>query len=145
MSVNSVAGGSVALQTLQANQQAHKKQFEQAQQSLAQSLSSNDIQGAQKAYDTLSQLVQNGPGGKNGKSFGGNTTLQQDFAALGDALKSGDSNAAQKAFAQFTQDLQSAQQARRGGAGHESQRSAQVDSDGDYDNSPASGSVSLYA
>ncbi len=140
MSVNSVAGGSAALQMLQANHQAHRKQFEQAQQSLAQSLNASDIQGAQKAYDTLSQLIQSGPGAKNGKTFGGNTTLQQDFSALGDALKSGDANAAQKTFAQFTQDLTAAQQAR-----HSGQQSGQADGDGDHDNSPAVGATGLYA
>jgi len=136
MSVNSIANGSIALQTLSTSLQDQKNQLDQAQQGLQQSLSAGDIKGAQKAYDTLSKLIQNGPGGKN-NAFGGNKTLQKDFAALGDALKSGDANSAQKAFAQFTQDVQSAQQARQ-------QSGGQVDNDGDHDNSGVSG-PGLYA
>ena len=136
MSVNTVTGGSIALQTLHASLQDHKNQLNQAQQSLQQSLSVGNLDGAQKAYDTLSKLIQNGPGGQQGNPFGGNKTLQNDFKAIGDALKSGDANSAQKAYAQFTQDLQSAQQAR--------QHSGQADSDGDHDNSGVSG-PGLYA
>ena len=136
MSVNTVTGGSIALQTLKTSLQDQKNQLNQAQQSLQQSLSVGNLDGAQKAYDTLSKLIQNGPGGKD-HAFGGNKTLQNDFKALGDALKSGDANSAQKAYAQFTQDLQSAQQARQ-------QSSGQVDSDGDHDNSGVSG-PGLYA
>ena len=138
MSVNTVAGGAIALQTLKTGLQNQKHQIDQAQQSLTQSLNASDIKGAQKAYETLSKLIQNGPGGKN-NAFGGNKTLQNDFKALGDALKSGDTNSAQKAFAQFTQDLQSAQQARNG------QQSGGVDSDGDHDNSRAVSGPGLYA
>ena len=137
MSVNTVTGGSIALQTLKTSLQDQKNQLNQAQQSLQQSLSVGNLDGAQKAYDTLSKLIQNGPGGQHGNPFGGNKTLQNDFKALGDALKSGDANSAQKAYAQFTQDLQSAQQARQ-------QSSGQVDSDGDHDNSGVSG-PGLYA
>ena len=133
MSVNPVTSGTVALQTLRANSQDPKNQFEQAQQNLEQSLSSGNLSGAKQAYDSLSKLIQNGPGAKNGQAFGGNTTIQKDFAAIGSALKSGDASGAQKAFLQFTQDLKSAHSAQA------AQSAQRTDSDGDHDNSGAGG------
>ena len=148
MSINSISSGTAALQSLRSYFQDQKTDINQLQQSL----NSGNLNDAQQAYDTLSKLIQNGPGGKNGKPFGGNETLQKDFVAIGDALKSGSTADAQKAFAQFIQDLQAARQAHKGhhhGQSTESTTSStsstgqQVDSDGDYDNSKPG--ESLYA
>lgn len=105
MSITNVASGSIALQTLRHSSQDQKNYLDQLQQSIT----SGDLNGAQQAYDSLSKLIQNTPAAKNGKPFGGNTTLQKDFKSLGDALKTGDKATVQKAFSQFIKDLQAAQ------------------------------------
>ena len=128
MTISNVASGSVALQTLRTNFQDQKNYLDQLQQSV----SSGDLSGAQQAYNSLSNLIQNSAGAKNGQPFGGNSTLQKDFSALGDALKSGDKGNVQKAFAQFIQDLQSARQA------HHHHGAQDADNDGDTNESAGS-------
>lgn len=145
MSISTVTSGSAALQTLRTSFQDQKNYMDQLQQSI----SSGDVSGAQQAYNSLAKLIQNSPGGKNGQPFGGNTTLQKDFASLGDALKSGDQSKIQSAFAQFTQDLQAARQAHHhhGGAkaSDNSGTSTTQTADTDGDNDGSGTSVNLTA
>ena len=118
---------------------------------LQQSLGSGDLTGAQQAFNSLQQLVQNGQA-KNGGQGGGNSTLQNDFAALGQALQSGDTTAAQKAFATLQQDLQKVRQAHHHHRHHGPQdasangatsptQSSTTDADGDGDGSNAAGTT----
>jgi len=83
-------------------------------QQLGQSLSSGNLSGAQQAFSSLQQLL---PGGQQGQSSStssstsgtqgsGNSTIQQDMAALGQALQSGNLSDAQQAYAQLQQDFQ---------------------------------------
>ena len=55
MTISNVASGSVALQTLRTNFQDQKNYLDQLQQSV----SSGDLSGAQQAYNSLSNLIQN--------------------------------------------------------------------------------------
>lgn len=69
--------------------------------SLAQALQSGDLQGAQQAFKTIqsawsARLTQTSPNPQS--TNGGNTTVQNAFASLGQALQSGDLQGAQQAF-----------------------------------------------
>jgi hypothetical protein len=68
-------------------------------------LSSGDLAGAQKAFGSLQQDLQNS--GISGQILQSGTT-GQDFQALQKALASGDLSAAQSAFNTLMQDLQQA-------------------------------------
>jgi hypothetical protein len=147
MSISTVSSGAAALQTLRSNFQDQKNYLDQLQQAV----SSGNTQGAQQAYDSLSKLIQNNANAKGGQPFGGNTTLQKDFSALGDALKTGDKNQIQAAYAQFAQDLQAARAAHHhhhnGGtaATNNSSSSSTQSADSDGDNDGSTTSVNLTA
>lgn len=69
--------------------------------SLAQALQSGDLQGAQQAFKTIqgawsARLTQTSPNTQS--TNGSNTTVQNAFASLGQALQSGDLQGAQQAF-----------------------------------------------
>ena len=87
-------------------------QWKQDFKQLASALQSGDLAGAQKAYSALQQLQQNNqPGGQssNGQpASSGNNPIQNDFAALGQALSSGDLAGAQTAFSQLQTDMKAA-------------------------------------
>ena len=77
---------------------------------ISQSLQSNDLAGAQKAY---SDLVQLSPGAQaaNQTQTGSTTNpVQSDFASLGQALQSGNLSGAQTAFSKLQTDLSTATQ-----------------------------------
>ena len=81
----------------------NKSYFQQRKADLAQlgtalqSGTSDSLQTAQQAYDSLVALGQNGPF-RNGATFH-RADRAQDFAAIGQALQSGDLAGAQQAFA----------------------------------------------
>lgn len=66
---------------------------------LGQDLASGNTANALQDYNTLVSLGQSGPF-KSGDAFG-NSTREQDFTAIGQALQSGDVTSAQQAFAQL--------------------------------------------
>ena len=117
-------------------------QWKQDFRQLASALQSGNLAGAQKAFKALQQLQQSNPSGgqsSNGQSASsGNSPIQNDFAALGQALSSGNLSAAQGDFSQ----LQSAMQAAgangaSGGAqsAHHGHHHRHVSSGTDSDNS----------
>jgi hypothetical protein len=91
---------------------------------LSTALQSGNLQGAQQAFSNLEQL-QGGPSssssggstspatsgsGTAGSGTAGTNAVANDFAALGQALSSGDLSQAQSAFTQLQTDMQSAKQ-----------------------------------
>ncbi len=95
------------------------RQVRQDFQQLATALQNGDLSQAQSAYSNIQQILGNN-GGSSGSSSGttgssGSSTLQNDFAALGQALQSGDLSQAQSAFSQLQSDAQAGWQT--GGAG----------------------------
>jgi DNA-binding FadR family transcriptional regulator len=109
MSVSSVSSNSSLTQTDWRNVM---KQWKQDFKQLATALQSGDLTGAQKAFQALQQLQQsNQPGGQSSNGQPGsssNNPIQNDFAALGKALSSGDLSGAQSAFSQLQTDMQAA-------------------------------------
>jgi hypothetical protein len=91
MSTAAISGSSIYQQV---------EQYFQTRQSdlqqLGQALDSNDLAGAQSAYNNIVQLGQSGPFA-SGEAFS-RTQREQDFTALGQALQSGDLAGAQAAF-----------------------------------------------
>jgi hypothetical protein len=90
---------------------------------LGNALQSGNLQGAQQAFSSLEQLQ----GGQSSSSSSGSTSsassgpgttgtggpanpIANDFAALGQALSSGDLTQAQSAFSQLQTDVQAAKQ-----------------------------------
>ena len=92
----------------------YQNQFQQMRKdfsALQTDLSSSNLTGAQQAYATLMQDLQNVSQSQSGQQAGGTSQLGNDLAAVGKALQSGSLTDAQSAFALLTQDLQSAEQA----------------------------------
>ncbi|HVP47234.1 MAG TPA: hypothetical protein VMT32_11645 [Bryobacteraceae bacterium] len=85
------------------NWQAMAGQRRQDLQSLASSLKSGDLGGAQQAYSDLQTLASANPSSTSSIS-----PVQQDFTALGKDLSAGNLSQAQKDFAQMKTDFQSA-------------------------------------
>jgi hypothetical protein len=81
---------------------------------LANSLQSGNLQGAQQAFGILEKL-QGGSSSASGTGGASSTNpIASDFAALGQALTSGDLSQAQTIFKQLQTALQSAQQSGSG-------------------------------
>jgi hypothetical protein len=84
------------------------QKFWQGFNKLLTSLQSGDVDGANRAYSTLQQLLPNSSGSlqtQNLQNGGGQNSFATDFAALGKALDSGDLSAAQSAFQKLQQDM----------------------------------------
>jgi ribosomal protein S20 len=103
---------------------------------LDSALQAGDLSGAQKAFASLQQDMQNIQGSRSqqGQNQQQNSPFANDMKALSDALGSGDMSAAQKAFATLKQDMQAARQA-HGGQHHHARGN-----DGDADDSSATSS-----
>lgn len=124
------------------------KQGEQDFKQLASALQSGNLAGAQKAFQALQQLQQSNPSAGQSSTGQAATTsgnaIQTDFAALGQALSSGNLSAAQSDFSQLKTDMQAAgasgasgaQSAHRGH--HHRHASSASDSDSDSAASTAS-------
>ncbi len=94
------------------------QEIKQDFQQLASALQSGNLSGAQSAYSNIQQLLQGSQGSSTSNTSStstGSNTLQNDFAALGQALQSGDLSTAQSAFAQLKSDFQASRPS--GGAG----------------------------
>jgi len=105
------------------SQQHRQNPFQEIRQDfeqLAGALQSGDLSDAQSAYSSIQQLLQSYQGSSNTSAGSSGTstanTVQNDFAALGQALQSGDLTQAQSAFSQLQTDVQSARQARDNGS-----------------------------
>lgn len=86
--------------------------------SLKSAFASDDLAGAQKAFQTLQQDIQTGSTATGGKSpFSAGSPIGKDFEAIGAALKTGDLAAAKQAFLDFRQDMRAAGRASRTGSG----------------------------
>src|SRR5579864_2586560 len=100
MSVSSISSNSQYTSPLQPVSQTKQDFF-----SLATALSSGDLSGAQKAFGSLQQDLQNN--GISSQLLQSGST-GQDFQTLQKALASGDLSAAKNAFSALMQDLQQA-------------------------------------
>jgi len=109
MSISSISSNSGVSQT---DWRSLMNQWRQDFKQLASALQSGDLAGAQKAYSALQQLQQSSQSGGQSSSQqqanSGNSPIQNDFAALGKALSSGDLSGAQTAFSQLQTDMQAA-------------------------------------
>ena len=142
MSVSSVSSSSSVIQT---DWRSLVNQFKQDFKQLASSLQSGDLTGAQQAYSALQQLQQsNQAGGQSSNAQQASSTnnpIQNDFAALGSALQSGDLSGAQSAFSQLQTDMKAAASNSSSGAvqsahhGHHHHRHVSSASDSDSDSS----------
>jgi DNA-binding FadR family transcriptional regulator len=167
MSISSISSNSGVSQT---DWRSLMNQWRQDFKQLASALQSGDLAGAQKAYSALQQLQQSSQSGGQSSSQqqanSGNNPIQNDFAALGKALSSGDLTGAQTAFSQLQSDLKAAFQSGASGGvqsahhGHR-HRHASSASDSDSDSGAtdqtttasstdsqsgsAGGTISLYA
>src|ERR1700690_4337689 len=82
----------------------HAAQQQQILQTLQNSLSAGDVNGAQSAVAKLQKLNQS-LATASGSSLSSNSPLATDLTALGGALSSGDVRTAQSAFATVLNDL----------------------------------------
>jgi hypothetical protein len=96
--------------------QAMIRQRQQDFQSLASSLQSANLSGAQQAYSDLQSLAT--ANAASAVPASGTTPAQQAFAVLGQDLSSGNITQAQKDFTQMKADLQTARTQRGGGHHH---------------------------
>jgi hypothetical protein len=83
---------------------SNSNQLQQLLQTLQNSLSSGDLNGAQSAFTALQNLNQS-LATASGSNLSSNTQLSTDLTALGSALTSGDFSTAQSAFATVQSDL----------------------------------------
>jgi hypothetical protein len=107
----------MSISSISSSTNAFQSQFQQISKdftALQSDLSSNNLSGAQQAYTTLTQDLQNVWQARGEKQGGGNSQISSDLAAVGNALQSNDLAGAQSAFTTLTQDLQSAGQAPAG-------------------------------
>jgi hypothetical protein len=151
MSISPVSFNSGVSQTNSSSANSIQQTFKQ----LAKSLQSGDLEGAQKAFSSLQQLLRSGPSGQSASTQ--DNPIQNDFAALGQALSAGDLSAAQSDFTKLQTDLKAAGQSGDTGSGQpvqgahrhghhfrpESSEPASTTA-ADTQNSPG-GTVNLYA
>ena len=91
------------------NTQSGTSSFGSDFKDLASALQSGDLASAQSAFSEIQGLfskVQGSQGASGSNVSGKQGQLKSDFDALGQALKSGNTSAAQDAFAKLTQDMQ---------------------------------------
>ena len=167
MSISSISSNSSLDQT---DWRSLANQWKQDFKQLAGTLQSGDLAGAQQAFAALQQLQQSdrsgGQSSNRQPANPGNNPIQNDFAALGKALSSGDLTGAQTAFSQLQSDLKAGFQSGASGGvqsahhGHR-HRHASSASDSDSDSGAtdqtttasstdsqsgsAGGTISLYA
>ncbi len=125
------------------------QEIKQDFQQLASALQSGDLSGAQSAYSNIQQLLGANSGSSSNTtssntaspntSASGSSTLQTDFAALGQALQSGDLSTAQSAFSQLQSDVQAARQSRFDNAQTSSQGPAAQGQEDQYVSSASQG------
>jgi hypothetical protein len=111
VSISAVSSTSGLSQT---DSQSNVNLLRQSFRQLASSLQSGDLSGAQRALSTLESLIQSNQSASQTLTVQPTSTrnspIQNDVAALGKALNSGDLSAAQSDFARLVKDLQPAGQ-----------------------------------
>jgi hypothetical protein len=118
LSISSVSFSSNLSQT---SSQSSTNQVQQSFKQLANSLQSGDLAGAQKAFATLQTLLQTQAASQSSSAPPAstqNSPVQNDFAALGQALSSGDLTSAQSDFSKLQSDLKTASQSGASGSAH---------------------------
>lgn len=98
-SASTAASGTSSSQSIYGQLQEFRQERKADIAQLGQDLASGNTANALQDYNTLVSLGQSGPF-KSGDAFG-NSTREQDFTAIGQALQSGDVTSAQQAFAQL--------------------------------------------
>jgi hypothetical protein len=100
MATSAISAASLAQDVLASGNSSQQ----QALLSLQNNLASGDLTGAQTAFQTLQNVLQNSAT-TTGSSLSSNSQLSTDLTALGTALSSGDLATAQSAFATVLGDL----------------------------------------
>lgn len=100
MTVGSISAAGLSQDVLLAGNPSQQ----QALQALQNNLASGDLNGAQSAFQTLQNVLQNSATA-SGSGFSSNSQLTSDLTALGSALSSGDLSTSQAAFATVLGDL----------------------------------------
>jgi hypothetical protein len=109
--ISGISSSNSSMQTWQAMIQQRKQDFSQ----LASAIQSGNLTAAQSAFSTLQGLSSQGqsstvsPSGNSSSASSSGNTISNDFAALGQALQSGNITNAQSAFAQLQTDMQAQQ------------------------------------
>lgn len=106
-SASTAASGTSSSQSIYGQLQEFRQERKADIAQLGQDLASGNTANALQDYNTLVSLGQSGPF-KSGDAFG-NSTREQDFTAIGQALQSGDVTSAQQAFAQLEATFQKTQ------------------------------------
>ena len=104
----------------QTDSQSSINQLRQSFRQLASSLQSGDLAGAQKAFSTIETLLSSSSPSQNSNGQSASTPtspVQNDLAALGQALSSGNLTTAQSDFSKLLADLQPARQSAAAGSG----------------------------
>lgn len=110
MSLSPISFTSQSYQAWQASMSQRREDF----QSLASSLQSGDLSGAQQAYSAMESTFPNANSPISAASSTGTSasgaasSVQQEFAALGQDLSSGNLTQAQQDFTQLQDDFQAA-------------------------------------
>jgi ribosomal protein S20 len=104
MAISSISAASLSQYVLSSS---NATQMQQALQSLKNSLSSGDLNGAKSAFQTV-QKLNDGAAAASGSTGSSSSQLSTDLAAVGSALNSGDLSTAQSAFAMVQSDLKNA-------------------------------------
>jgi hypothetical protein len=137
VSISAVSSTSGPSQT---DSQSNVNLLRQSFKQLASSLQSGDLAGAQKALSALERLVQSNQSAsqtlnvQSTSTSTQNSTIQNDVAALGQALNFGDLSAAQSDFSRLVKDLRP--EGQNGATASPAIASSQ---------NPTGGTVSLYA
>lgn len=103
MGISPISAASLGQSVLAAS---NSTQLQQTLQTLQNSLTSGDLNGAQAAFNTLQSLNQNLET-VSGSADSSNSQLSTDLTALGSALSAGNLSTAQSAFATVKNDLNS--------------------------------------
>jgi hypothetical protein len=101
MSISPISAASLGQSVLAAS---NSTQLQQTLQTLQNSLTSGDLNGAQGAFNTLQSLNQN-LATASGNSASSSSQLSTDLTALGSAISAGNLSTAQSAFATVKDDL----------------------------------------
>jgi len=101
MTIGSISAAGLSQYVLSSG---NSTQLQQLLQTLQNSLSAGDLDGANSAFQNLQKLFQNSATA-SGSSLSSSSQLSTDLTALGSALSSGDLSTAQSAFATVQSDL----------------------------------------
>jgi hypothetical protein len=100
MTIGSISAAGLGQDVLSSSNSSQQ----QALQALQTSLASGDLNGAQSAFQTLQNVLQNSATA-GGSTLSSNSQLSTDLTSLGSALSAGNLSTAQSAFATVLGDL----------------------------------------